>query len=346
MQRPILLVVVVALAWGVAGVFAWAPGSSAQTSAPPVLDACSPGRAVIAAAELPDPAQAEPGRKVFDLERCPVGGRIISDIGVGSVLPAPGYGVHPEALTTAGAETLKIKHLTDGTVVLDAVGSGVEGGDGGTVRLASSPGECQDTAYLQMPYRLYANENWFFNRSTTPNELGVLAAEDKLREGGTNIASVNNNCGKPDGVGFGMSYQGDTSRGTGISAQGGCTDYDGFSVVAFGDLPTPENKITLGAACQSYRLRANAWDELAESNIKLNKVDATWTTSATSDTCRNRYGLETVMTHERGHTFGLDDISESSHANLTMSGMINGPCQSSEVTLGRGDAGGLNVKYP
>lgn len=127
MQRPILLVAV-ALASGVAGTFAWAQGSSAQTAAaPPVLDACSPGKAEIVAAALPDPAQAEPGRKVFDLERCPVGERIIRDTGVGSVLPAPGQGVHAEAMTTAGAEVLQIKHLTDGTVVLDDVGSDVEG---------------------------------------------------------------------------------------------------------------------------------------------------------------------------------------------------------------------------
>ncbi len=337
------------MASGVAGIFVGTPGSSAQTAAAsqPVLDACSPGKAVIAAAELPDPAQAEPGRKVFDLERCPVGERIISDAGVGSVLPERGRGVHAESLTTAGAEVLQIEHLTDGTVVLDDVGSEVGGGDDSSIQLmASSPGECQDTAFLQLSFRLYANENWFFNRSTTPPELGVLAAEDELRRGGTNIASVRNNCGYPDGVGFGMSYQGDTSRGTGIDAQGNCTDYDGFSVVAFGDLPAEPNKITLGGACQSYFKRQDAWDELAESNIKLNKKDATWTTDAASDSCVKRFGVEPVMTHERGHTFGLDDLSEADHANLTMSGMINGPCQFSENTLGRGDASGLNVKYP
>jgi hypothetical protein len=51
------------------------------------------------------------------------------------------------------------------------------------------------------------------------------------------------------------------------------------------------------------------------------------------------------MTPERGHTFGLGDVSESSHGNLTMSYESNGPYQISERALGRGDAVGLNRKY-
>ncbi len=58
-----------------------------------------------------------------------------------------------------------------------------------------------------------------------------------------------------------------------------------------------------------------------------------------------RYDVESTMTHERGHTFGLGDVSEASHPNLTMSSKSNGPCQTSERTLGKGDAIGLNRKY-
>ncbi len=61
--------------------------------------------------------------------------------------------------------------------------------------------------------------------------------------------------------------------------------------------------------------------------------------------CRGLQDVESTVTHERGHTFGLGDVSESSHPNLTMSSESNGPCQTSERTLGRGDAVGLNRKY-
>ena len=59
----------------------------------------------------------------------------------------------------------------------------------------------------------------------------------------------------------------------------------------------------------------------------------------------SRYDVEGVMTHERGHTFGLGHVPEASHAKLTMSERIRS-CQSSERTLGLGDVRGLEKKYP
>ena len=52
------------------------------------------------------------------------------------------------------------------------------------------------------------------------------------------------------------------------------------------------------------------------------------------------------MTHERGHTFDLGHVSEASHVNLTVSECFNGPSQASLRGLGRGDALGLDRKYP
>jgi hypothetical protein len=51
------------------------------------------------------------------------------------------------------------------------------------------------------------------------------------------------------------------------------------------------------------------------------------------------------MTQEHSHTLGLGDVSEFSHLNLRMSSKTNGPYQTSEHTLGKGDDICMNRKY-
>jgi len=87
------------------------------------------------------------------------------------------------------------------------------------------------------------------------------------------------------------------------------------------------------------------YDDTVASDIKINKQGVRWTTSPRSGSCRGMWDLEGVMTHERGHTFGLGHVSETGHGNLTMSTTINGACQMAKRTLGRGDVLGLGGKY-
>ena len=93
-------------------------------------------------------------------------------------------------------------------------------------------------------------------------------------------------------------------------------------------------------ACTNYYAGGRA----TASDIRIN-TGPNWTTAPTASSCKNRYDLESVLTHERGHTFGLGHVSESTHGNLTMSTRSNGPCQASERTPGRGDVLGLDGKY-
>ena len=111
-------------------------------------------------------------------------------------------------------------------------------------------------------------------------------------------------------------------------------------MVSFGKLP----RTALAVACTYYstdpRYKRVHW-----SDIKINKTNFNWTTRPEARSCRGKYDLASTVTHERGHTFGLGHVSESSHAKLTMSDRSNGPCQSSERSLGRGDVLGLASKY-
>ena len=161
-----------------------------------------------------------------------------------------------------------------------------------------------------------------------------------MKRGGANIFGVQDSCGIPDRVKGELRFQGGTRRSVDINSNGSCNANDGRSVIGFGNLPDG----TLAYACVSSWIVNDAPDRVAQSDIRLNKDDYAWVTRVRSS-CSGRYDVESSVTHERGHTFGLGEASEGSHGNLTMSEDSNGACQTSERSLGRGDAKGLNSKY-
>ena len=55
-------------------------------------------------------------------------------------------------------------------------------------------------------------------------------------------------------------------------------------------------------------------------------------------------GQRPLTTHEWGHTFGLDHVSEDTHPTMTMS-TNSSYCDTSARTLGRGDALGMYSIY-
>ncbi len=78
--------------------------------------------------------------------------------------------------------------------------------------------------------------------------------------------------------------------------------------------------------------------------MRFNKKLFSWT-GAIAPSCKNRWSLEAVATHEMGHVFGLGHVPEETHGKLTMSPQLNGPCQAAEATLGLGDVAGLEQRY-
>jgi hypothetical protein len=139
-----------------------------------------------------------------------------------------------------------------------------------------------------------------------------------------------------DEVGASHEYLGRKSKAANISSGGNCLTSDGLNTVSFGDLPAG----TLATACVWF-----SGGVAKEGDVQLNKADHDWTTVPGSGACSQRWSVEAVMTHERGHTFGLGHVGEGSHGHLTMSPQIDGPCQDSESTLGEGDVAGLRALY-
>ncbi len=198
---------------------------------------------------------------------------------------------------------------------------------------------------------------WVANTPSFPGYLDVDRAIGSLRGGGNNIQYGYNNCGIPDRApNQFLHYTGTTANGGDINADTGkCDGFSDFrSTVGFGNLPRQsDGDRTLAYACQYYEPFDIGRNDVYDSDIRFNKGDSVeWTTRGDDDVrCsdgisgNNPYGLEAIMTHERGHTFGIAHVDEQSSGLLTMSESSEGPCQSSESTLGRGDLRSLNIVY-
>ena len=318
-----------ALALAVLAVTTFARIPAAQT-ADGVLEACGPGKQEIDARALPD---------VVAPERCPVAGRKIEDGRVGSVVPPRGESVHAEVLTTTGAEELEVGRREDGTIELELVGEDAEAA--AEFAKAGGPGECSDPEYTDGARRVPEDSalRYVINKASTPSELRIRDAVGAIRRAGARVVNTKSNCRMGDRVPAGLVYEGKTGQGANVDGFN-CGDNDENSVVAFGDLPSG----VLAVTC-NWGIVRPGYDETVASDIKVNKQDVRWTTSPSSQSCRGMWDLEGVMTHERGHTFGLSHVAESGHGNLTMSTSINGACQMAERTLGRGDVLGLGNKY-
>ena len=251
---------------------------------------------------------------------------------VAVLVPPAGEGVHAEAVLADGRMVeLHVKTAADGRVALVRHAVPVEAIEPSDYTAMSA---CTEGAYNLLGYRWSNTYHWYFNAGTTPGELTIAEAEQAIREATSNITGGRNDCGLTDAISASHQYEGRTSTGTDINATGGCNARDGKSVTGFGDLPSG----TLALTCTWFDGSGRG----VESDARINKADYTWTTLAESPSCSNRFGLEAVMTHERGHTFGLGHVAPGSP--LTMRPGI-APCDGSAATLGLGDVRGLRQKY-
>ena len=286
-------------------------------------------------------------------------GAIASAGGISLMVPRRGLGVEADALRAdGGTQTLTAQWTADGRVDLSWAASAAPGvagaapgvagasvGAAGPARgapvtapkaaaqPAGSPSACSDRAYKLNSSWWHTTYRWSFRASTTPAYLTHAAAQKALVRGAYDITHEVNDCGRSDRVSATSTFLGSTSVGSNISSSAACLANDGHNVVTFGTLPVSY----VAFSCWWFSGHTNI-----EADMRINKHDYRWT--STTAGCTNQYVIQAVSTHEFGHVFGLGHVSESQHANLTMSPQI-AACDNSAATLGLGDMLGLEVRY-
>lgn len=280
---------------------------------------------VAGCSQVDDPLQPPPSTPLPGV----TAGQLVERGAVAAIAPAPGEEVFAEALLETGEHAaLHLRTELDGTVS-EIIEYPEQHGDDEPAQLAA-PG-CGTQAHSFTGYRWTSTYDWHFNSATTPSGLSVDAVIGALRRSTSNITDARNTCGLDDRVGFTARYQGTRATPANIIATGGCATRDGVNITGFGDLRPG----VLALTC--------TWSGggiARESDARINKDDFRWYVDRPAG-CSGRFGIEAVMTHERGHTAGL---GHSQGTAQTMFPSI-APCDDSTATLGSGDVAGLRKLY-
>jgi hypothetical protein len=199
---------------------------------------------------------------------------------------------------------------------------------------------CEQTAYVLREAVQQDSFTWVLNVDSVPGYLDPDGVTTAVEEATLSIARADSPC-LSGGAGAQVPpaiYGGSTRRHATVTPETECfsaEDSDGISVVSFGVLPEE----VVAIAC-TYSERGDIW----QSDILLNDGWGVFTLDP-GDSCVDSFDLQSVLTHERGHSFGLGHVPENAEAaDLTMSPYM-GRCDLSARTLGRGDVLGLMALY-
>lgn len=283
------------------------------------------------------------------LSNCPIQGRELvmplgnSHTGAGVRVPPPGHGTANVATTTTGEYELSAVN-SGGYLTVRQTGPASQAKAMKPAVAAASDPACSESAYnLEGPFWYSANASptllWYYNESTVSRAgLSGSTTLGDIRAGNSNITLGINNCGYAEGTFYiHGSYQGTTSRYANIDSNGNCTSNfpDGQNTVSWGPFTgSAYSANTLAETCYtwsgSYMTEADIY---IGSNMGI--VDSY------PSPCSNKYDLQSVVTHEWGHAFGL--AHETSGPDEVMY-EIKYACQYRRH-LGEGDYIGMNSLY-
>ena len=219
------------------------------------------------------------------------------------------------------------------------------GGEDPAARPAEAPHEsdgCGQVEYAVHSAHQAHPSTWVLNVSSIPSYLDREGAARAIRMANRTIARARSTCAvplAPPPMLPSAIYAGATVRRANVTPSARCfpsANTDGINVISFGPLPRGVVAVTC-----TYTDRGDIW----QSDVMLNERVGMFTLHPRSPACRASYDLQAVMTHERGHSFGLAHVAESPRTGaLTMSTAM-GWCDRSGRSLGSGDLAGLSRLY-
>jgi hypothetical protein len=201
---------------------------------------------------------------------------------------------------------------------------------------------CTDPAGTWLGARWRVPMRWSFSPAATPGYLGPAdRVEAVIRRAARNVDAGRNPCGLPENLGTDQIDEADTDATAAVSADGGCGGRDRRNVVSFGPLANG----VLAVTCVWWVPGSDGTDgRIVEADIRINDADRLFEQLDDYGGCADRWDLESALTHEFGHAFGLGHVAASAHPWLTMSDGL-GPCDSGHRGLGLGDYAMLHAHY-
>jgi hypothetical protein len=234
-----------------------------------------------------------------------------------------------------GARTRRLAVALVGIAFLVNDTGGVAGG------VAGRTDDCGQWAYATKPARQHQTFVYALNVSSIPAYLDREDAIRAVREAAVTVTRARSDCpgtSRPRSSPR-VIYGGPTLRSANVTPDSECfpsSNSDGINVVSFGRISWDVVAVTC-----SYTYRGDIW----QSDVMLSDRPGVFTLTPGDGSCVASFDLQAVMTHERGHSFGLAHVPESLTSDqLTMSSLM-GTCDGSGRSLGAGDVAGLAALY-
>lgn len=300
----------------VAGVLSAGGGTALAGSGAQPATWCAPGAAVAASAL---PARLAAGT-------CDRADVTVRDGAAAVALPARGITVSAAVLTVDGDQLLTVSRHLDGSLAIRRGRPAVTA----PAAPAASNG-CSSSAFVDLGYQVDGGYAWKYNGKGAPANVAGSALAN-IKTATTNITSGRDACGIAGKPRTGQSFTGTTTKAPGLTSDARCqSGPDQVNVTGWKALTA--NGVLAVTCTYSF---GNG--DVADSDVAINSKFK-WATASSG--CSNAYDLQGVMTHERGHTFGLGHpAATSANQGLTMYPSVRA-CDFSIRTLGKGDLLGL-----